>query len=147
AERDPAVLHERVRVRRLAPHDRLEVQVVAGRVAGRADLRDLHPDADGLPVRDEDPVRLDVTVAGLDAVAVVDHDHVAVAAVPAVPRVADDTAGCREDRGAAAGSDVDAFVEAAAVAGAPAVDGADPTRDGFGPAGVADVAGAEFGLL
>ena len=72
---------EFLRVDRLAAHPRLVVQVRSGRAPGRTDLADDLPGPDRLADAHVD--RREVTVAGGQAVAVVDVDHPAVAAAPA----------------------------------------------------------------
>jgi len=101
---DAAARHERDRVDRLAVDPGLEVEVASGRRAGRADPGDLLAGVDGVADRDLDAAVLDVGVAGLDAVAVLEQDSVAVGAVP--PRLHDRAGGGRGRRsGGRAGVD------------------------------------------
>src|SRR5215218_10733396 len=72
---------ESLRIDGVAIDARLVVQVRAGRAPGGADLADHLADTDGLSLRDID--RRQMAVARRKPIAVIDLDHLAVAAAPA----------------------------------------------------------------
>ena len=81
AEQLVAGVEEFLRIDRFAVDARLVVQMRAGRAAGRAELADHLADADLVADRDVDLRQM--AVAGRKPVAVIDLDHLAVAAAPA----------------------------------------------------------------
>src|SRR5690606_32164844 len=110
AEADALVAKEWYGIGEHAVHAHHEVQVAAGRAAGRADLRDQLPGADLLPDVHPDAAGRDVRVPGADAAGVLDLDEVAEVARPA--RVDHGAEVRRADGGAAAlPGEVDAGVQ------------------------------------
>src|ERR1044072_8844902 len=79
-----ACAEELLRIDRVAVDARFVVQVRSGRASRRADLADDLSDADRLPDLDVDLRQM--RIARREAVAVIDFDHLAVAAVPAADR-------------------------------------------------------------
>src|SRR5436189_211327 len=109
-----ARLEEGHGIDRAAVDPDLVVQVAAGRAAGRAHQADQIAAVDALAGQG-DPLR-EVAVAGLDALAVVDLDQIAVAAI--VPFGASDDAVCgRVDRGAHRAGEIDPGVHRGWTAG------------------------------
>ena len=104
--------HRGDRADRRAVDAHLEVEVRPGRAAGRADLADRGPGVDRGALGRLDPAQ--VRVARHHAAAMVDLDHVAVAAHPPAER--HDPGAGRHDRGARLAPEVGASVKAARVA-------------------------------